>query len=305
MKKVSVIIPAYNKAELTVETVESVLAQTYGNTEIIVIDDGSTDNTKVKLEPYLDRIKYVYKKNGGACSARNLGISIARGQYIGLLDCDDLYLPEKIELSVNYLEDHPDFGFVHSAAYFIDEKGKILRTFSSGDNRCSWIGKKLLLKNFICNSTVVAKKSCFEKSGVFDEEIFTPADWDMWLRLAENYKTGYIDKPLTMYRVSSAYILKNTELFKNEERKVLEKAFKRNNKLSRRLKGKIFANAHFRCAQNYILTDQFAKAKKEMFLSFCKNKFNLIFFLIWVYSLIAPKSLKILLEKKIFYNFGS
>lgn len=91
MKKVSVIIPAYNKADLTVKTVQSVLSQTYVNIEIIVVDDGSTDNTREKLSVYATKIKYFYKNNGGACSARNAGIRLANGRYIAFIDCDDLY----------------------------------------------------------------------------------------------------------------------------------------------------------------------------------------------------------------------
>ena len=102
MRKVSVIIPAYNKAALTVKTVESVLNQTYKNIEIIVVDDGSTDDTRRFLLPYDKEIKYIYKRNAGVCSARNVGIHLSTGEYIGLLDCDDMYLPQKIELSVEH-----------------------------------------------------------------------------------------------------------------------------------------------------------------------------------------------------------
>lgn len=92
--KVSVNMPAYNSARYTIETVESVLAQTFRDFELIVVDDGSTDNTRGPLEPYSARIQFVYKENGGACSARNVGIGMSRGEYVACLDCDDLWLPE-------------------------------------------------------------------------------------------------------------------------------------------------------------------------------------------------------------------
>ena len=95
MKKVSVIVPAYNKAEYTQKTIESILAQTYPEIEIIVVDDGSTDNTRQALEKFQGRIDYVYKPNGGACSARNFGFKKSAGDYIGFLDCDDLYAKKK------------------------------------------------------------------------------------------------------------------------------------------------------------------------------------------------------------------
>ncbi len=89
MKKVSVIVPAYNKAELTVRTVNSILDQDYKNIEVIVVDDGSTDDTRTKLQFFGNKIKYLYKENGGACSARNLGIKEASGDYIAFIDCSN------------------------------------------------------------------------------------------------------------------------------------------------------------------------------------------------------------------------
>ncbi|MDD3296623.1 MAG: glycosyltransferase [Candidatus Omnitrophica bacterium] len=305
MKKLSIIIPAYNNADLTVKAVESVLNQTYKNIEIIVVDDGSTDNTREILQPYSKRIKYIYKKNGGACSARNLGISAANGEYIGFLDCDDIYLPRKAERSVKFLDEHPDYGFVYTAAYYIDENEKILRKFSHYLSRkTGWINKKLLLRNYICSSTAVIRKSSFEKTGVFDESIFTPADWDMWLRLSENYKVGYINEPLTLYRITDSYILKNIELFKNEETVVFNKVFKRNPRLRKSFKNRLISNINFRCAKIYILTGNFTKAKKELVESLTKFKLNPTTILLLIYLIIAPKSLQALMKKKVYYNFG-
>jgi len=305
MKKVSVVIPAYNKADLTVKVVESVLNQTYKDIEIIVVDDGSSDNTAKLLEAYAGRIKYLYKENGGACSARNIGIKLATGEYIGLLDCDDLYLPQKIELSVEFLEKHPDFGFVHSAAYFIDDQDNVLRTFSHRKSRRMGPRvKDLLLRDFICNSTVVVRKLCFEKVGFFDEEIFTPGDWDMWLRLAGNYKAGYINKPLVSYRVSSSYNFNHIEQVKREELVVLKKSFARNKELTLRFQNKALSNISYRCALSYIVVGDFKKAKSELSLAISKNKFNLILVVLLVFCLLAPKRLQFLVKKKIFNNFG-
>ena len=100
MKRVSVVIPAYHKADLTIKTVKSVLNHTYKNIEIIVVDDGSTDDTKDQLQLFGDRIHYIYKQNAGASSARNIGIKQAAGEYIALIDCDDIFYPEKISKSV-------------------------------------------------------------------------------------------------------------------------------------------------------------------------------------------------------------
>ncbi|MFH1846067.1 MAG: glycosyltransferase [Candidatus Omnitrophota bacterium] len=275
MKKVSVIIPAYNKAVLTVKTVESVLAQTYENIEIIVVDDGSTDNTEELLLPYAEKIKYIRKQNSGASSARNLGINNARGEYIGFIDCDDMYSSKKIEKSVEFLEKNSDIGFVHTPVYFIDDKDNILRTYYLKEaKRSGWISGQLLLRNFICNSTVVAKKTCFEKCGLFDENIFIPADWDMWLRLSEKYKAGYINEPLTLYRKSSGYVFKNLEQTKKEGLIVLDKAFKRNPDLDKDLKNRAVSNIHFYHAIGHLKVNDLEEARQELKTAVKKDQMN-------------------------------
>ncbi|RKY40901.1 MAG: hypothetical protein DRP85_07620 [Candidatus Makaraimicrobium thalassicum] len=275
MKKVSVVIPAYNRAGLTVRTVESVLNQTYENIEIIVVDDGSTDDTRERLRPYAGRIRYVYKRNGGASSARNLGIRLATGDYIGLLDCDDIYLPGKIEKSVNYLEERPDTGFVHTPIYLIDEEDTVLRSVSFFESRrTGWISRRLLLRNFIANSTVVARRSCFEKAGLFDETIFNPADWDMWLRLAGRCRAGYVNVPLTLYRTAESYTLSHLEQSEREDLIVLEKAFRRNPELSPRFKNRLVSNVYCRHAVCYLSIKDFDKARQKLILSIRKHMFN-------------------------------
>ena len=273
MKKVSVIIPAYNKAELTVKTVESVLGQTYNNIEIVVVDDGSTDDTRQSLLPYSHKIKYIYKENGGACRARNMGIRSATGEYVALLDCDDIYLPKKIEKCVDYLERKLDIGFVYTPACFIDANGARIKRYPRFARRSSgYIARKLLRKNFICNSTVVVRRGCFKKAGYFDESIFTSADWDMWLRLSEYYKAGYIDEPLTLYRSSDSYILNNLERTKKECFVVLEKAFKRNNILRKNV---FLSNVYFQQALGYLRIGDVARAKREIILALKENTFSL------------------------------
>lgn len=298
MRKVSVIIPAYNMADLTVRTVESVLKQTYENIEVIVIDDGSTDNTRERLASYTDRIKYIYKENGGACSARNMGIRLATGDYIGLLDCDDMYLPHKIEKSVNYLEKHPDFGFVHTPVYFIDENDTILRLYALPESRSTgWIVKKLLSRNFICNSTSVIRRSCFEKTGLFDEALFTHADWDISLRLAEKYKVGYISTPFTYYRKSTGYILKHLEQSKKEGLAVLQKAFERNPHLSTRLKKKLVSDVYLRNAVGYLRIGSVNEAKDKLVLSVKKCAFNLKALFLLLAVTILGKNLILILKR--------
>lgn len=253
MKTVSVIIPAYNKAELTVRTVRSVLDQTYSQIEILVVDDGSKDNTAEKLEPFSKEITYIYKENGGACSARNRGIEEAAGDYIALIDCDDIYYPEKIEKSVKCLEKDPSLGFVHTPIKLIDDTdNEIGFTSYPADKVQGSIAHQLIVDNLVNNSTTVIKKKVFEKVGYFDESIFIPADWDMWLRISEHFAVGYVDEALTGYRITENYTKSHLEVNEREQRYVLRKAYERQNiDISGKLKKRCEANLSYRMGKLY------------------------------------------------------
>jgi glycosyltransferase involved in cell wall biosynthesis len=246
MKKVSVIIPAYNKADFTVRAVESVLKQTYRNIEIIVIDDGSTDNTKEKLKCFGEKVKYINKENGGACSARNFGINQSTGEYIALLDCDDIYYPDKIERSVLCLESDPDYGFISTAIYEVDENDNIV-SIRKGPKQppSGWIFSRLLMNNLIFNSTLLVKKACFDRVGYFDEKIFIPADYDMWIRLAEIFKAGYTNEKLTGIRVSDNYTFFNLEQSLKEEIYLVEKKIAKGYLPTTRLQNRCYSNVYY------------------------------------------------------------
>jgi len=300
MEKVSIIIPAYNKAELTVKTVDSVLKQTYPNIEILVVDDGSTDNTREVLSSYQDKIRYIYKENGGASSARNFGIKKAKGEFIGFVDCDDLYARDKVELSVTYLKKNPDFGYLHTGACFIDEKDEIVGDYSHPmSQQQGWVSRRLILHNFICNSTVFMRKSALERTGFFDEEIFTPADWDMWIRLAEIVQIGYIDYPLTYYRVSDNFVFSRLKRAEKEERFVIEKYFKRNIHMGNIFKRRVLSNLYLRFAQCYFLKNNIKLLKARFFRSLFKNPLNLKAIVLLFYYFFFRKNLRTELTKRI------
>ena len=281
-KKVSVIIPAYNMADLTLLTVKSVLNQTYENIEIIVVDDGSKDETREVLKEVEEKIKYVYKENGGASSARNLGIINATGEYIALLDCDDLYLPEKIEKAVKALDNDPQIGFVHTGAYFINSEGYQVKEYHpKNKKREGNIFSKLLRGNYICNSTVVARRECFEKCGTFDETIFVPADWDMWLRISAQYNAGYIDEPLTIYRIPEGDDRLNYSAeSKLDQLIVLEKVFK-NNEVPVSLQNRLISRIYYRQAIDLILKGETIEAKKKLTYAIKKYSMNIKAYLVF------------------------
>jgi glycosyltransferase involved in cell wall biosynthesis len=299
MSLVSVIIPAYNKSDYTCRTVDSVLAQTYPHIEILVVDDGSTDDTRRRMEAYGGRIRYIYKKNGGACSARNEGIRQAKGEYLAFLDCDDLYLPAKIELSVKYLTEHPEAGFVHTKAYTMDRDDKTVGVYERlASRRDGWIAEGLIMGNFICNSTVVARRRCIDQAGLFDETIFMPADWDMWLRLAEQAPAGYIDEPLTKYRITDNYVFNNLERSQREEVIVIDKYFHRNAQ-ARPSKNKILSNLHMRFSQCYVLKDDGARVREELKQALAYDPWNIKAWTIRLLKAAAHARLKAILHRRI------
>lgn len=198
-KLISVIIPTYNSFLYIKESLDSAINQTYKNIEAIIIDDGSTDNTKELLKEYADQKKIIYikKENGGPASARNLGIKKSTGKYIALLDADDIWSKDKLEKQIDLLEKN-DLDLVHTGRFFI-----------SKENIKEWIAhprqntNDLIRKNFIITSSVLAKAEIL-KENIFNEgkQMFAVEDYDLWLRLAfRNYKFGYLEEKLTGYRI--------------------------------------------------------------------------------------------------------
>lgn len=200
----SIVIPTYNAEGYIKEAVDSALAETYKNCEVIVVDDGSTDGTKKLLLPYIeaDKIKYVYQRNKGLAGARNTGIRKATGKYIALLDADDLFLPDKMAEQVAALEANPDYTVCYcDILHFSDTVPKKLYhhvyKYPSGD-----VFEFLLHRQFINPLSVVARKEVFDKYGYFDEELRRSEDWDLWLRWARaGVKFFYLNKILAHYRV--------------------------------------------------------------------------------------------------------
>jgi glycosyltransferase involved in cell wall biosynthesis len=240
---VSVVVPAYNSADYTVETVQSVLGQTYGDFELIVVDDGSTDHTREAMQDFGDRIRYLYKENGGACSARNLGIAESQGEYVACLDCDDLWLPEKLERSVAALDAHPDWALVFTPCLLIDDKGKTIGL----SNYRPDLGNaflELLKRNYIVAPTVVMRRAHMEEVGPFDESMFIPADWDLWLRLARDRVIGFVETPLSKYRMASSYTLRNVDQFVAESTYTVKKHLDSAPELTAGEKGEVWARIY-------------------------------------------------------------
>lgn len=205
---VSVIMPTYNRADYLKKSVQSVLDQTFSKFEIIIINNYSTDNTLDVISAFNDnRIKVINFKNEGIIAkSRNQGIMQADGKYIAFLDDDDLWCPDKLELQVKYLGEHPEFDLVYSNALIIDEHGTrkgLLK--DSKDAKTGQIFLDLLYENFVPILTVLMKREIFESIGSLTEDtsMIGREDYECWLRASLKYNFGYIDNPLALYRIHS------------------------------------------------------------------------------------------------------
>ena len=223
MPTVSVIIHTYNNEKFIAETVESVLNQTYKDYEIIVVDDGSVDGTRDALKPYMQKIRYHYKENGGIASAKNAGIKLSQTEYVAFLDHDDLWVSDKLQLQMECFNENTQAGLVY-AKYTSFRDGKELRT-KPEKGYSGWIFKELLSKSFIQTSTVMVKKECLDAVGPYDESFSLGDEYDMFLRISKKFQCGFIDKGLTKYRVHDANASKNDFLFDKENLGVYKKIY--------------------------------------------------------------------------------
>ena len=207
--KVTVIIPSYNAGEFIREAIDSVLNQTFKDFEIIIIDDGSTDNTKEVVAKYGQKIRYIYQMNRGVSAARNRGILCSNGEYIAFLDADCAWFREKLELQVKYLDEHPEIGLVFSNALFQVKKGAPISdlvlhgrtTFQVSPPHRGKVFKDLFEADFIKLTTVLLRKALFQTVGLFDENINYAEDYHLKMRISRSFRIDYIDKSLTQINI--------------------------------------------------------------------------------------------------------
>lgn len=225
---ISVVMPAYNAAETIIESINSLLSQDYLNWELIVIDDGSTDDTYHKASSIKDsRIRIYQEFNKGVAATRNQGIQIAKGKYVAFLDADDLWNMEKLKNQVSFFESKEEkLGLIHSYYVEFDDlseyRPKPLKHLS-GLKLEGNIYEDLIVHNFIATLTVMVKKDVLNEVGGFDVTLSGPEDWDLWIRIARKYKVGYIDKSLARYRLNPSGLSKNVYKFEDQLWEVMEK----------------------------------------------------------------------------------
>lgn len=197
--RVSVIIPAYNRAWCLPEAIDAVLAQTYRDYELIVVDDGSTDETASILTGYDDKIRRIRQANRGVSAARNLGVQKARGELIAFLDSDDLWKPEKLARQVAFFDRHPDAMICQTEEIWI-RRGVRVNPKQRHRKPSGWIFEPSLALCLVSPSAVMMRRELLEKTGGFDETLPACEDYDLWLRVSLRHPIHLIEDPLVVKR---------------------------------------------------------------------------------------------------------
>lgn len=198
---VSVVVPNYNHGRYLGDAIESILAQTYRQYEIIVVDDGSTDNSRKVAAEYGDQIRYIYKDNAGLSAARNTGLRHAQGEFIALLDADDMYEPDFMERLVHILSANDNVDGVYCGYRFVDQYGVALPQAETRVIPSEQLYEVMKRGNFWVPESVMMRRSCYITAGPYDESLRACEDWDIWLRILAKHSVMGIADILTRHRI--------------------------------------------------------------------------------------------------------
>lgn len=242
---VSVVIPTYNYGRFIAETIESVLAQTLPPAEIIVVDDGSTDETEEIVRGFGDKVRYIRQENQGVCEARNNGVANSSGEYIAFLDADDIWEPEKLEKQIAKFTDDDEIGLVHCGMReFDDGTGETIRLHLEG--REGWVADDILLwKGPVIvgpGGTIVVTRMAFNYADGFDPKLKVGEDLDFCYRVAKKYKVGFVAEVLVEYRSHGANAHSNVREMELGMSRFYEKAFETGGDSVRKLRREAYGS---------------------------------------------------------------
>lgn len=280
-KSVSVVIPTYNYGRFIKDAISSVLDQTRSASEIVVVDDGSTDETAAVVAAFGKAVRYIHQDNAGVCAARNRGVSESTGELIAFLDADDTIEPSNLEKQVARFESDDEIGLVHCAMReFADETGETIRLHMKGgeahvaDNLLLWDGPLI-----VAPGAVIVSRKAFDRVGGFDTRMKVSEDWDFCYRVARLFEVGFVAEPLLNYRSHPASAHHNLE---NMERGMLmfyEKAFATDDPEILKLRRRAYGNYHRIMAGSYLHSRRIGKFFWHAARSIWMRPANLEYFL--------------------------
>jgi glycosyltransferase involved in cell wall biosynthesis len=215
---------AYRSAQFLPAAIESVIAQTYSNWELNVVDDGSPDNTEDVVRRYTadPRIRYFRQPNQGQARAKNAAIRMARGDFLAFLDADDMWSADKLERQLPTFFGQPDVGLVHTNVVLVNEAGEAIGS-PTRDYPRGWITSDLLIDNCVNGMASMIRRQCVERVGAFDESLTMGIDYDLWLRISAQYRIIYVDFVSYYYRQWSGQMSHRYEERMNNAIRIMNK----------------------------------------------------------------------------------
>lgn len=250
---VSVVIPSYNNARFLRQAVESALDQTVCPLEVIVVDDGSSDDTDRVLAPVIARIRLIRQENAGVSAARNVGIRFARGKLIAFLDADDVWVANKLERQIRVFDQDPSVGLTHCGLIEVDVEMKPRRERVAGHEGDDVAERMLYGHGDLLHglgSTMVVTRTAIEAVGDFDVELAATEDWDVTYRIARRFRVGFVPEPLVLYRRHADNISLNVRRIDRSVMLALDKVFAGDADVQR-LRRRSYAMAHSWLAWSY------------------------------------------------------
>jgi glycosyltransferase involved in cell wall biosynthesis len=245
MVDVSIVIPTYNQAKYIRDSIDSALNQTYKNTEVIVVDDGSTDDTGEILRSYGNTIIHIHQENKGVTAAMNAGAMKAKGEFILFLSSDDILMPNIIERQLNILRNKRDVDFVYTDYYYMKDKSEIIEIikcpfFENYNKRILWMFRYC----YFMHDSVLFRRILLEKVGFWDEDMPYAGEYWMWFKCLKISNVAHISTPLVKYRIHGSQLTTHTEQIREYRKEVIKRARKLYG-IGWSIKSRIFASTIF------------------------------------------------------------
>lgn len=277
---ISVVIPTFNYGRFLRDAIKSVLAQTLSADEVIVVDDGSTDDTEAVVREVGLRVKYLHQENRGVCAARNRGVAESNGELVAFLDADDAWEPTKLALQSSRFDEDPEIGLVHCGMReFNSETGETLAMLVDGAE--GDVADRLLLWETpavnVSGSSIAVSRRAFEEVGGFDTQMKVGEDWDFCYRVARRYKVGFVPEPLVNYRSHGDAAHRNVEEMERGMARFYEKAFA--DPAVAHLRRRAYGNFHRVLAGSYFHAGRYGKFARHSIQSVLSRPANLSYFL--------------------------
>jgi len=304
MPKVSVIIPCYNASATIRETLDSLRCQTFRTFEVIVVNDGSTDDTGTILGIYTkqfnEKLKIITQINKGQAVAKNVGIEHSSGEFIAFLDSDDLWAPDKLEKQYDYMQLNPGIAMSYTEAYKIDEKGECINTISANPAFRGKCFENLVLHNNIVASSVMVRRDVLDKVGFFDTELAACENWDLWISISRYYPINFIEHPLTFYRVHKDNMSKNWTKMYRARLQVIDKhlSLRSNEPATFELRKKALFFLHRNFAKLHIENLDLKKARRELIDAIKARPNDITCYLSYLKTLLGEKMFRLIRQLK-------